>query len=503
MRAKRGGLFKRCDCDPSRWGKCAHAWWATATGGGRRVRLDLARWAGAPERSILKTEAEAIRHEVIAALRAGTFSAAGRMGSVLAGLRVGDGPTVGDVATLYRAQFVQGPFRRPHARESMNGHLDMMEAALVPSANGRRVPFAQLPIRAVSKADVEAIRTWRREHFAEAQAAARTVARLVAENRARKRGQRVPVPRELLALARLRTRGKGGEVGINRLLARVRHFFNWAIAEGYCDASPFKRHGVTVVKLETRAETERPRRLEGDEESRLLAVADVHLRAVVIAALSTGCRVGELLSLQWRHVRRDDHDRPVALALEAERTKTNALRVLPIGQRLAAVLTMRETAPDGERHAADRYVFGNEVGDQVLRIDRAWRTACRRAGIVGLHFHDLRREFGCRLLETDAALHDVREFLGHANISTTSRYLRSSTGRLEGALRRLEAAQPSAPEELGTKEAQPPETSARERDDEGPEVLVDQGVEMVPRARIELATLRFSDRSKRGRSDTH
>ena len=68
----------------------------------------------------------------------------------------------------------------------------------------------------------------------------------------------------------------------------------------------------------------------------------------------------------------------------------------------------------------------------------AWRTACEQAAIVDLHFHDLRREFACRLLESRAELHDVRDFLGHTIITTTSRYLRSTTLRLERALTLLE-----------------------------------------------------------------
>lgn len=54
-------------------------------------------------------------------------------------------------------------------------------------------------------------------------------------------------------------------------------------------------------------------------------------------------------------------------------------------------------------------------------IATTWHTACREAGIVDLRFHDLRREFACRLLESRAELHDVRDFLGHANLTTTSR----------------------------------------------------------------------------------
>jgi integrase len=100
---------------------------------------------------------------------------------------------------------------------------------------------------------------------------------------------------------------------------------------------------------------------------------------------------------------------------------------------------MRRTAPDGKGHAADKFVFGNEVGEQIGSIKTAWRATCRSAEIRGLHFHDLRREFGSRLLESGAAEHDVRDVLGHANITTTSRYLNSTPLRLERALAAMDA----------------------------------------------------------------
>ena len=69
----------------------------------------------------------------------------------------------------------------------------------------------------------------------------------------------------------------------------------------------------------------------------------------------------------------------------------------------------------------------------------ALTSACREAlKRIDLHVHDLRREFACALLESSADLHDVRDFLGHANITTTSRYLQSAPIRLEQALARLE-----------------------------------------------------------------
>jgi integrase len=113
---------------------------------------------------------------------------------------------------------------------------------------------------------------------------------------------------------RRRTRGV---VGTNRLLARLRHLFNWAIAEGYVTCTPFKREGVSVIKLEMSAEQPRHRRLDPGEEEQLLAEAGRHLYALIVAALETGCRLGELLGLQWRDVRDSEN----VLLLPARKTK--------------------------------------------------------------------------------------------------------------------------------------------------------------------------------------
>jgi hypothetical protein len=117
---------------------------------------------------------------------------------------------------------------------------------------------------------------------------------------------------------------------------------------------------------------------------------------------------------------------------------------------------MLRSDPEGEDLPPDAYVFGDEIGQSISSVKTAWRTACSQACIADLHFHDLRREFACRLLESRAELHDVRDFLGHANITTTSRYLRSTTLRLERALTLLEEReerQASATDERSGKES--------------------------------------------------
>ena len=102
---------------------------------------------------------------------------------------------------------------------------------------------------------------------------------------------------------------------------------------------------------------------------------------------------------------------------------------MPITARLRKVLESRANGPDGRPHAADRHVYGNECGERVKRVRRAWDATCRRAGVEDLHLHDLRREFGSRLMESGARDHEVKEWLGHANVTTTSRYLKTSGER--------------------------------------------------------------------------
>lgn len=406
------GLKKRCACGARKWAKCIHPWHFSFHHHGREHRhsLDVVAHERCERPPSSKSEAEAWRDRLRAEIRRGDFPSslpptepAGRL-------------TFADLVRHYRERYVHVPTRRARAAVMFEVHLKMLLRSEVPGAHGSVVMLAEKPVDMVTKADIEHIRTARRAALAAAAAA------------------------DPSALNVRRPGAKRGEVGINRLLARLRHVFSWAIAEGYVQETPFKRQGVTVIRLAHQAETVRDRRLQLGEESKLLEHATADFRALIVAALSTGCRLGELLSLQWSQVRCDEAGAAVALALPAGRTKTNQARVIPVGARLRAVLELRRHAPDGQPHPLSAYVFGNACGEPTKTIRAAWERTCRLAGVQSLHFHDLRREFACRLLESSADLHDVRDFLGHANITTTSTYLASTPARLAKALARLDEA---------------------------------------------------------------
>jgi hypothetical protein len=103
--------------------------------------------------------------------------------------------------------------------------------------------------------------------------------------------------------------------------------------------------------------------------------------------------------------------------------------------------------PDAEKHLR-----------KAKSVRTAWRATCRRAGIENLRFHDLRREFGSRVLESGSSLVEARDLLGHANISQTSTYLQSTAKTLGVAIESKEAAEQTvrlAREQRQAREAQP------------------------------------------------
>ncbi len=425
------GIRKRCDCARRQWAKCVHPWHFGFHYGDREYRYSLDKVARArgEQPPTTKSDAAIWRDRLRSEIRAGRFvdPDAPAVAPPAPDVRL----TFGDICAEYLKRHVQIPTRRLRGRREMEILIAMMRRAEIHSANGAMIRLETKPVDAITRADVEAVRVWRRQE----QAAGNS-----------------------------RPGTKGGEVGTNRVLSRLRHVFSWAIAEGHLTDTPFKRGPVSVVKLETSVEGARTRRLEPSvtlpdgtvregEETRLLKHAGPHLHALIIAALSTGCRLGELLSLQWLQIRRDEQGQARWLVLPAAKTKTAEARVIPVGPNLRAVLELCRHAPDGKEHPATAYMFGNEVGEPVKSIRTAWELTCERARICDLHFHDLRREFASRLLESHADLHDVQMFLGHAAITTTSRYLQSTPVRLERALARLEAAGFAHGSHNATKEA--------------------------------------------------
>jgi len=207
--------------------------------------------------------------------------------------------------------------------------------------------------------------------------------------------------------------------GVNRELAALKAMFNKAVEWGFSSG----RNPVKGIKYFPEREMERI--LSDDEASRLAAACSLSLRPVVIVALNTGMRKSEILDLRWENV---DFGRKY---IRVERSKNNRTRKVPMNS--AVLEELRRLRGNGSE-----YVFTKERSEgKLCCIATAFKTACRRAGIQRLRFHDLRHTFATNLVVNGVDLVTVKEILGHSDISMTVRYSHPSDTRKMNAVEML------------------------------------------------------------------
>jgi len=209
---------------------------------------------------------------------------------------------------------------------------------------------------------------------------------------------------------------------VNREVSCLRTIYNVAISWGYVSENPVKK-----VKLFSEKENIRERVLLADEETKLFASSSPHLRPILEVALHTGMRRGEIFSLRWEHV---DLERG---EIRIVRSKSGKGRVVSMNSGLLKLLRGLKAEA-----GVNECVFINpETGRPYVDVKRAFQTACRRAGIKDLRFHDLRHTFASRLVKKGVDLILVMELMGHASVVTTQRYTHSQAAEKKRAVELL------------------------------------------------------------------
>jgi integrase len=207
---------------------------------------------------------------------------------------------------------------------------------------------------------------------------------------------------------------------VNRDVVVLRHMFVKAVAWGKAMTNP-----VAHVKP-LRVHNRRLRYLSHEEMTRLLDVADETLQPVLITALHTGLRRGELFALTWQDI---DLKQGVVRVVQ---TKSGERREIPLSD------TIRETLLTLPRCLASDYVFSGKTGQRLVDIRKRFHRALKEAGIEGFVFHDLRHTFTSHLVMAGVDLMTVKEFLGHTDIKMTLRYAHLAPDYKRAAISRLD-----------------------------------------------------------------
>jgi len=183
---------------------------------------------------------------------------------------------------------------------------------------------------------------------------------------------------------------------INRDLEALRHILFWAVDEGFLAANPLSRMRLVPERRKPRSV------LALEEETQLLAAAAPHLRPIIVTALDTGMRRGELLNQRWEHV---DFDRKL-LFVSRSKTAGGEGREIPFTHRVNELL-LAERKEEG--------LLFTYKGEPIRAVKTAWKAAMRRAGIRYRRFHDLRHTFNTRLMEAGVMQEVRKALMGHSS----------------------------------------------------------------------------------------
>jgi integrase len=212
---------------------------------------------------------------------------------------------------------------------------------------------------------------------------------------------------------------------VNRDMACLKKIFAWAV-----DLGKIKDNPARAVKRFK--EPNKPFYVvSADEQQRLLVAAAGmtrarHLVPILVVALGTGMRLGEILNLEWEHV--DFDTRTITVA----KSKSGKVRSIPIEWGgVAEVLAELQSASKG-----GRYVFPAGDGEPIGSIKTGFIKARAEAGIPSkCRFHDLRHTFGSRCAQLGMDVMTIKELMGHSSVTTTMRYMHVGEDHKRRALR--------------------------------------------------------------------
>ena len=209
-------------------------------------------------------------------------------------------------------------------------------------------------------------------------------------------------------------------------LALMRRMYNVAIKEwGWLRDNPVSRLSFSVGNSNAR-----DRWLRTEEEKMLLSSATnpKWLKNLVVVALHTGMRRGEILRLKWQNA---DFKRR---AVRVVKSKNGEKRAIPMSQTLFNVL----------KSITVKDVSGRVFPISASSVRHAFDKVMERACIEDFHFHDLRHTFATRLVQNGVDIYKVKELLGHKTIAMTMRYAHHCPDSLRSSVEILDKCYKSA-----------------------------------------------------------
>ena len=245
----------------------------------------------------------------------------------------------------------------------------------------------------------------------------------------------VPFINHMRCVPSNRTGALRSQASINRYCCFLRTIFNFAVVNGLMAHNPMTQWHKTK-------EPPRQFQITLEDVSKIMEHADDHVRWAIEVCFNLGVRSGdsELLSLRWSDV---DF---IKKQVRVFGRKTKTYRIIPVKDAFLERLK--------KMRSISRTEFIIEYrGKPVRRIQKAFRMACRRAGIEhSVRMYDLRHMFATYMLSNGADLAAVSKLLGHSSVTMTANVYYQY---LEGEKERAVALLPELPPLGQSPSAQP------------------------------------------------
>jgi integrase len=212
------------------------------------------------------------------------------------------------------------------------------------------------------------------------------------------------------------------EATVNRDLSVLRRVLYWGVEEGLLTSNPVAR-----LRMERERRVKRPV-LSLREEHLLLKAAPEHLQKIILCALHTGMRRGEIMSQRWEDIDLDNR----ILHVSHSKTPEGEAREIPLTQALYDTLFLNRRAQGP--------VFTYD-GHAIRIVKTTWAASLRRAGIRHVRFHDLRHTANTRMMLAGVLQEVRREILGHSSQRSrdiNDRYTQIELPEKREAIRKLE-----------------------------------------------------------------